>query len=185
MDQQQQPYNAVMVDLETMSTEPDAAIISIGAVKFWMNVEQDEFTLDQLFHVKVDLVSCQHAGLRIDAGTVKWWLSQDKEAQVALLDAAAPLGTALLEFSRFVPQGALIFGNGATFDNVILRNAYKASSMTYPVSYRQDVCYRTLSRMSDVILPKFEGTKHNALDDAKMQTKHLMAILRKTPWHKL
>lgn len=61
------PYNAVMVDLETMSTDSNASIISIGAVKFWLNVRQTEFTDDQLFYTAVSLKSSQEAGLHIKA----------------------------------------------------------------------------------------------------------------------
>jgi 3' exoribonuclease, RNase T-like len=175
-------YNAVMVDLETMSTRPDAAIISIGAVKFWLNVSQEAFSADQLFHVVVDLESSQDAGLHIDANTVKWWLEQNKEAQQILL-RGMNLDLALRAFNQWFPKDAYIFGNGATFDNVILRNAYDHTKLPYPNTYKYDVCYRTLRMMSDVEMPKFEGTKHNALHDAMAQTKHLMAILEKTPWH--
>jgi len=180
----QSDYNMVMVDLETMSTRRDAAIISIGAVKFWTNVKQDEFTNDQLFYQTVSLKSCEKVGLHIDANTVEWWLQQSKEAQSALFDnRRKDLHSALYAFANWFPKAAYLFGNGATFDNIILRNAFEACGVQYPVSYRNDMCYRTLARMSDVVVEKTEGVKHNALDDAIRQTKHLMAILEKTPWH--
>lgn len=177
-------FNAVMVDLETMSTRNNAAIVSIGAVKFWLNVDQDSFSPDQFFHMAVDLASSQDAGLDVDAETVKWWMQQDKEAQKAL-DRGVDLDQALKAFSSWFPKDAYIFGNGATFDNVILRSAYAATKLPYPAIYKQDMCYRTLCRMSDVEPLKFDGVKHNALHDAMAQTKHLMAILQKTPWHRL
>lgn len=179
-------FTAVMVDLETMSTQDDAAIISIGATRFWLNVSQDEFTDDQLFYQTVSLKSCQKVGLNIDATTVEWWLQQSKEAQQALFDSCRmDIHGALRRFASFIPDDAYVFGNGATFDNMILRHAFKACGVQYPVSYKKDVCYRTLARMSDTIVPATEGVKHNALDDAKRQTKHLMAILQKTPWHRI
>lgn len=180
------PFNAVMVDLETMSTRNNASIVSIGAVKFWLNVDQDSFSPDQLFHIAVDLASSQDAGLDIDAETVKWWMEQAKEAQSALYaGGTSDLKAALEMFSNWFPKDAYIFGNGATFDNVILRSAYAATKLPYPAIYKQDMCYRTLCRMSDVEPLKFDGVKHNALHDAMAQTKHLMAILQKTPWHRL
>lgn len=176
-------YNAVMVDLETMSTQNNASIISIGAVKFWTNVMQDEFTEDQLFYQTVSLKSCQKLGLDIDANTIEWWLQQSKEAQMALFDLRKKdLHSALSAFAGWFPKDASLFGNGATFDNIILRNAFNACKVQYPVSYRQDMCYRTIARMSNVIVEKMEGVKHNALDDAIRQTKHIMAIFQKTPW---
>ena len=176
------PYNAVMIDLETMSTENNASIVAIGAVKFWLNVKQDEFTIDQLFYTAVDLESCSQYGLHMDPKTVKWWLKQSDEARKAL-ENGTKLDYALSSFYEFVPnQKAYIFGNGSTFDNVILRNAFKAVDKQYPVSYKYDVCFRTLCKLYEAPYPKFEGVKHNALDDAKMQTKYLMDILEHHPW---
>lgn len=184
MQENNTPYTGVMVDLETMSTRNNAAITSIGAVKFWLNVRQETFTPDQLFYSTIDLASSQDYGLDIDAETVKWWLSQSKEAQAALTERVpGDLHGVLQDFSLWFPKDAYLFGNGATFDNVILRSAYTAVKVPYPLTYKQDVCYRTLNRLSDVETPPFEGTKHNALHDAIWQTKHLMAILEKTPWH--
>lgn len=176
-------YNAVMVDLETMSTQKNASIISIGAVKFWLNVSQDEFTADQLFYQTVSLKSSEKAGLHIDANTVEWWLQQSKEAQSALFDHnRKDLVSALRSFSNWLPKDTVLFGNGATFDNVILRSAFEACGIQYPISYRHDMCYRTIARMANIPYTKAEGVKHNALDDAMRQTKHLMTILQTTPW---
>lgn len=181
---QSPPYNAVMVDLETMSTDSNASIIAIGAVRFWLNVKQTEFTDDQLFYTSVSLESSQAAGLHIKADTIMWWLSQGQEAREALKNPVS-LASALNAFSRFIPaKETFIFGNGAAYDNVVLHNAYKAINLKYPVSYKYDVCYRTISKLSDAPPPKFEGTKHNALDDAKAQTRHMMEILEKHPWVK-
>jgi hypothetical protein len=179
------PYNAVMVDLETMSTDSNASIISIGAVRFWLNVKQTEFTQDQLFYTAVSLDSSQQAGLHIKADTVMWWLSQEPEARNAFKNPVS-LASALGAFSRFIPnKETYIFGNGAAYDNVVLHNAYKAINQKYPVSYKYDVCYRTMCKLSNAPVPAFEGTKHNALDDAKAQTRHLMQILETIPWVKL
>lgn len=172
-----------MVDLETMSTQKNAAIISIGAVKFWLNVSQDEFTTDQLFYQTVSLKSSQKAGLDVDANTVEWWLQQSKEAQSALFDHnRKDLVSALRAFSNWFPKDAYLFGNGATFDNIVLRSAFEACGVQYPVSYRNDMCYRTVARMANVQMERAEGVKHNALDDAIRQTRHLMAILTLYPW---
>src|SRR5258708_35803043 len=97
------PYNAVMLDLETMSTNNNAAITSIGAVRFWLNVKQAEFTMDQLFYMNVDLESCFHKKLHIDPQTIKWWMQQDDVARQVLQNGVR-LAKALQEISKVVPN---------------------------------------------------------------------------------
>lgn len=175
-------YNAVMVDLEALSTESNAAIISIGAVKFWLNVKQTEFTEDQLFYTAIKASSSQEAGLHVSAETCMWWMDQGPEARSAFKNPVS-LASALGAFSRFVPnKETYIFGYGAAYDNVVLHHAYNALNIKYPVSYKFDVCARTLDLLSNEPKIPFEGTKHHALSDAINQTKRLMNTLEKYPW---
>lgn len=165
----------IMVDLETMSTSNDAAILSIGAVAFGK-----EGVSTERFYTKVSLKSCQEHGLHIDAGTVMFWLEQSREAQQALLGYAPPLSDALLQFSHWI--GAYgkpkVWGNGATFDNVILRNAYKTANMKAPWDFWNDRCFRTLKGLSPgVVLPDRGGVHHNALDDAVYQAECAVVLL--------
>lgn len=180
----QSNYNAVMLDLETLGTGNNAAIVSIGAVRFQLNVKQTEFTEDQLFYVPVDLEASMEQGLTADGDTIKWWMKQSDAARSAFQNGLK-LFVALRMFKDFVPSvTTYIFGNSSMFDNIILRSAFKASNMRYPVTYRYDACYRTLCKITNVPFNGVEGTAHNALDDAKAQTKHLMAILEQHPWTK-
>lgn len=164
----------VMLDLETFGNGNDAAIVSIGAVKFNQTEILDEF------HVAVDPESCTAFGLKIDASTVMWWLDPDRAAaRAALLDLVqVDLGSALVGLTEWLGNDiAAIWGNGATFDNVILRSAYRACRMEYPVGFWQDQCYRTLKYRAPGIEIVREGTHHDALDDARCQAKHLQAII--------
>ena len=74
-----------------------------------------------------------------------------------------------------------VWGNGATFDNVIIRSAFKAVGLPVPWSFRNDKCYRTVANL----LPKERqpalersGTAHNALDDAITQAVHLQKVYK-------
>lgn len=163
----------VMVDLETLGTGSNAVIISIGAVEFTVagGAGRD-------FYMNVDPQSCVDAGLKIDPDTVMWWMKQSDEARrVFSQDVSNPLSRALLYFSDWFPQGACLWGNGATFDNVILSNAYKAVGLKQPWSYRADRCYRTLKNLYPQVLPDdLGGVAHNALADARYQAAHLIKI---------
>lgn len=164
----------VMVDLETMGTGSSAAIVSIGAVKF----TEDSVQSDAFYRV-VSLQSALDAGMTLDGSTVMWWLSQTQDARISLQAAPERLHDALLSFKAWCPADAQLWGNGATFDNVILSNAYKLCSITPPWKFYNDRCFRTLKNLYPGITPDERvGTSHHALDDAQYQAQHAVKILR-------
>jgi exodeoxyribonuclease VIII len=71
-----------------------------------------------------------------------------------------------------------VWGNGATFDNVILANAYDACRIRRPWKYYADMCFRTVRNQYPHVQVKRQGTHHNALDDALTQAHHLQAIYK-------
>jgi exodeoxyribonuclease VIII len=183
-----------MLDLETFGNGNDAVIVSIGAVKFDADNILDEF------HVGVEPTSCTQLGLRLDVDTILWWMHPDRgAARDALLSLErVDLPSALQGFAQwyadvptlngdvpFPGEGAHvhgaelpIWGNGATFDNVILRSAYRVCGMTYPARFWNDRCYRTVKGLAPEIQLVREGTHHDACDDARCQAKHLQAIAK-------
>lgn len=166
----------VMIDLETLSTKANACILSIGAARFF---PRDTQVMDH-FEVFVDPESCTSAGLVIDASTVMWWMHGDRdEARKELMACPRlPLRTALGMFADWLKGDRPVWGNGATFDNVILRNAYEACDIPAPWKYLNDRCYRTMkSQYPDVKMVR-KGTHHSAAADAVSQAVHLQAIFK-------
>jgi exodeoxyribonuclease VIII len=95
-----------------------------------------------------------------------------------LLKNNLPLEACLIAFSDWYGKKSLpTWGNGASFDNVIMDNAYRAVNMTRPWLPWEDRCYRTMKNLVNIPIDKREGVYHNALDDALTQAKHLMKIL--------
>jgi hypothetical protein len=163
----------VMIDLETMGTRPDAPIIAIGAVAF------DGDAIRREFYANVDLGSSVNSGAQIDASTVMWWLKQSDAARAALTEGEAySLVGALTELSNWIDWGPIkgVWGNGATFDNVILRQSYVRTAVPCPWPFWQDRCYRTVKSMYPDVAMVRSGTHHNALDDARTQAEHLLGI---------
>ncbi|HDI5832717.1 TPA: 3'-5' exoribonuclease, partial [Escherichia coli] len=68
----------LMIDLETMGKNPDAPIISIGAIFF----DPQTGDMGPEFSKTIDL---ETAGGVIDRDTIKWWLKQSREAQSAIM----------------------------------------------------------------------------------------------------
>ena len=162
--------NNIMVDLETMATHPNAAIVAIGAVRF-----TDD--LKDTFYQVVDMQSCIQAGLEVDGDTVNWWLMQEAAARKAITEPGIELTKALTQFALWVGKDAVVWGNGASFDNAILTNAYYKSGIVLPWKYHNNRCYRTVKSFYSSIKLNRIGTLHNALDDAKSQAAHLINIL--------
>lgn len=171
------PKRHIMIDIETMGLEPNAAIISIGAVHF------DKANLFTEFYTSVSLKSCLDLGLTTTQSTVDWWQKQSVEARMAWQNEDAPtLPDALVKFNRWaLGIGSLSeicpWGNGADFDLTILGSAHRALQVDPPWKYYNHHCFRTMKNMFRVADFPRQGTHHNALDDAKHQALHLQRIL--------
>lgn len=158
----------IMLDLETLSTQPNASILSMAAV--------DVDNLDNYFF---SAVSDPNGAVDID--TIRWWLDQDKEAQV-YLQTPKPLVEVLLTFITWAQNiikdnDYTLWGNGADFDNVILRQAFKRVNITPFWPRRNNRCFRTIKNLfPQVPEPEFIGIKHNPVDDAKHQARWLNKI---------
>jgi hypothetical protein len=165
----------VMLDLETMGTDANSAIIAIGAVKFGST------SINEEFYVNVELDSCVRSGLVINPDTVMWWMGQSDEARAVFKKSNVRLFQALTDFSKFIGAGntskVKLWGNGSDFDNVILANAYRAVNLDMPWKFYNNRCYRTMKNMFSGIEMERTGTHHNAVDDAKSQALHLIKIM--------
>jgi exodeoxyribonuclease VIII len=173
----------IMLDLETMGTGPNAAIVAIGAAAF---CPHDRPVLGDSFYAPVSLASSVECGGVMDASTVQWWLQQGPEARALFgKDAGAmQINVALIEFSMWAanvagtdPQKVKVWGNGADFDNVILASAYKRAFMDRPWGAFNNRCYRTIKSLYPEVKMERIGTHHHARDDAISQAKHLCRIL--------
>ncbi|EFC1620188.1 exonuclease [Escherichia coli] len=173
----------LMIDLETMGINPDAPIISIGAIFF----DPQTGDMGPEFSKTIDLDT---AGGVIDRDVIKWWLKQSREAQSAIMTDEIPLDDALLQLREFIDENSgeffvQVWGNGANFDNVILRRSYERQGIPCPWRYCNDRDVRTIVELGKAIdfdartaIP-FEGERHNALDDARYQAKYVSAIWQK------
>jgi hypothetical protein len=170
----------VMIDLETMGTGPDAAIVAIGAVSFDIGTGQ----IGRKFYAVVDLASSVKSGGQIDADTVLWWLKQSDEARGEFDRIGEGHLNALLRFSEWMQaedatDKLKVWGNGAAFDNAILAGAYKRENLSPPWKFWNDRCYRTVKALHPSVSMERTGTHHNALDDAESQALHLMAMINR------
>lgn len=171
-------YEHVMIDLETMGTDPNAAIVAIGAVAFDI---EGGYVDPNSFYAQVSLSSATKLGGVIDPDTVMWWLKQGDAARKEL--SARPgehIVDTLEELSAWMTFHTInptVWGNGANFDNVILRTAYQRIAMAPPWHWWNDRCYRTVKALHPHIKLERSGTHHHALHDARTQAQHLIRML--------
>lgn len=179
-------YTHLMVDMETMGNSPDAPIVSIGAVFF----DPSTGNTGAEFYQVVSLESSMSFGMKPDASTIQWWLKQSSESRSAILvDEAMGLLETLELLADFIAENAAngshtvqLWGNGCSFDNVILRRAYALTDTPFAVPFWNDRDVRTMVELgkSVGINPRydipFEGDMHNALSDARHQVKYVSAI---------
>lgn len=171
-----------VLDLETMGKGPRAAIVAIGCVRIEQGI------ISGSLYRRVSLESSLQAGLSCDASTIEWWLQQEDTARAEIYNpGSSHLKTALGDLAEFMgcnhlhkpKPKAMLWGNGSSFGNVIVGNAFDACGIQRPWLFWNDRDLRTLMALypKAKALP-FEGTKHHALDDAMHEAKQLLMALK-------
>ncbi len=152
----------ITIDFETCALCPTAAVMSVGAVAWNREAEDDpfafrDFTLPSLFvyNKHVDLRSQFVDGFTFDNETAQWWAQKSDEAKRAVLDYDdTPLTSIrnvienLLEWMKEVKEmvGAkqiVLWSQGSDFDIAILRNICGKYGIEIPVSYKNFRDHRT------------------------------------------
>lgn len=170
----------VMMDLETLSVRPHAAIIIIGAIRFnrgeiWdKNIDARDLEKLDVFYRRININSCVNYGLHIDESTEKWWKGQDPDVQYEALQHPdrVTLKTALTEFKEWFgsDRRTKIWGNGSGFDCTVLGEAYTRCGVEKPWKFWMERDFRTVMDMAGLYasdLPQY--IKHHALWDCYRQ----------------
>jgi len=156
----------LMVDLETLATTPNAAILTIGAVTFDPNSNQ----IYNEFYRRVELESLDALDTYIDNATLEWWSKQDQAAQDEAFDPEGrePIENVLGDFYKFCMGSNRSWSHGAAFDIVILEYYFRKINKPFPWNFWDVRDTRTLFDLGmDPEMP--QANKHNALEDARRQ----------------
>lgn len=173
-----------VLDLETQSTRAHAAITSIGIVYLRLHAATKALMDRHEFYVR----TAPHPGAHVCAETLAWWQQQDEKARREVDGSQTRITMALaLELAaHFIEAQApnkaqrLLWGNGPSFDNAILAEAYRAHGLEQPWEYWNDRDLRTLLALhpSAKQLATFTGIKHHALHDARHEAALLVHALQ-------
>lgn len=168
----------IMIDIETLGTTPGSVITSIGFVRFNLEgiIIADE--------VGIDITSSLNHGCTVDGETIKWWMKQSDSARSTFNSHKVfHPANALAILANFIKasEDVLVWGNGATFDLVLLADMYRKVGFNTPWGHRQERCFRTLKALCPHITDEAEEpgkyVSHNALHDALRQAEHAIRIL--------
>ena len=164
-----------MIDLETLSTNLNAAILTLGAVIF------DPFTNDpmQELYIRIKLEEQEELGAEIDPNTIEWWSKQQPEIIEEAFgeENRITIQEAMSQFHKFAWNCDKFWSHGATYDLIILQLMFKQVVLAYPWSYYDMRDTRTLFDLADAEMP--QAQKHNALEDAKRQAIGVRNVYKK------
>ena len=165
-----------MIDLETLSTNPEAVILTFGGVKFDANSTMSPY--DELYF-RVDVDSQTAMGRHVMQDTLDWWSKQPKEIseealsdkdRIALPDMIKAINKWCLGVDVFWCQGPL-------FDYAIMQNLYTQMGHPQPWNCWQIRDSRTLFSLVPRDTSKRQG-HHNALQDCIYQAKKVQEVYR-------
>lgn len=172
-------YKNVMIDIETLSTSPNAVILTIGAIVFETTdtISLNELETDKAFYKKITIQSCKDLNMVIDEATEKWWNQQDESVRYEAIEDPEnryDIHRVLKALSSWLKIHAIenvkVWANSPSFDCVILKEAYKACNLPLPWKFWLERDIRTLFDITNFktnTLPPM--LKHNALYDCYRQ----------------
>ena len=166
-----------MIDLETLSTNPDATILTVGGVKFdpYTNAEPS-----QGMYFRVDVDSQTKMGRDVMQETMDWWAQQPKEiSEEALGDNdRINLDDMIKKINKFSVGVDVFWCQGPLFDYAILQNLYAQMGQPCPWNYWAIRDSRTLFNL----VPRDPNEKrtglHNALEDCYFQAKKVQQVYK-------
>lgn len=177
MELAEHEYKDFMLDLESLGTRPGDAVISVGGVLF----DRETKSIGPGFRANLDIEQVLSSGFGVTGGTLKFWFEQSDEARQQAVENPQNVAAVLMGMAEFLTQGEggvnqsmRVWGNGAAFDNVLLREMYQRLGMQEPWEFWNDRCFRTLKNehpRRKELEPDFKGEKHNAYADAVHQAK--------------
>lgn len=168
-----------MLDLETLSTRPNAVILSLGAVKF--DPFSERIDIDEGLDLRVDVDEQSALGRDIQEETVAWWEKQPPEVQDAAFnpDGRIKLAGFIKTLNKFLVGADNIWCQGPAFDIVILEDLYRQLGIPTPWQFWQISDSRTLFKTHGDPRDKNRKGAHNALMDCVYQAVGVQQVYQK------
>ena len=167
-----------MIDLETLSTRPDATVLTVGAIKFDPYTDLEPHSG---LYLRLNVDEQSELDRHVDQGTLEWWAKQDEKIRNEALGDEDRVQ--LTEFVRQLNKWCVgldeLWCQGPLFDYAILQNLYAQLNTPVPWNYWQIRDSRTLFKCCTSDPRKSMQTDlHNALADAYFQAKSIQVAYK-------
>ena len=168
----------LMLDLESLGTRPDCAILTLGVVKF------DPYTVDKFgdsLYLRIDVDEQLALGREVQEDTLTWWGRQADDVREEALgeENRVSLDKLYRDLNRFCVGVGNIWCQGPAFDIVILENIYRQKGWPTPWQFWQIRDSRTLFGVHGDPREKGKAGLHNALEDCISQAQGVQEIYRR------
>lgn len=159
----------LMLDIETLSTRPNAVILSVGAVKF--DPFSERIDVNDGLDIRIDVDEQTAMGRHVQEETLVWWGSQPKEVQEAAFgeDGRATVENFCRQLNKIMVGADQIWCQGPAFDMVIIEDLYRSVGKPTPWQFWQVRDSRTLFGVFGDPRSKNRAGAHNALMDCVYQ----------------
>lgn len=173
-----------MIDLETMSSRPNAVVVSIGLTAF------DKAAVEPMgLRVVLDREEQEKVGRHISEDTMAWWATQKPEARAVFDEPQVGVSYALGLVTAYIaqhtdgPRHIEPWGNGADFDLPIITGLFNDFGVPVPWKFYNHRCFRTLKNLLPVRYKMAteevkNPLKHDCLADARWQAEIASRLLR-------
>lgn len=182
-------YHHLMVDVESLSLEPNAAIIQFAAVPFepasgHARVAKQEETLD----LRIWPIAYPRKGYDVDPRTMDWWDQQDPDIRKSVFSGMLTPAEAATKFIAYLEDGRAkglfpadakdlrIWSRNILFDLPVIKNWLEEEGCAYPFHYRAHrEVYQELDGIPEKVIKEFSHNPawHNAVCDALYQARQV------------
>lgn len=158
-----------MVDLETLSSPPNAAIIEAAVVEF---TPLPPFRANVAYYRRFKLEDVMSSGLRVEPQTLKWWSRQENFEKV--MSGETPLQGGLEAIKETLSVYDHIWARSPIFDCANLRDAMRATNVhpLWGLENRrkfQDVRSAIAPRPDFGVVQQVYRNSHNSVEDCLKQ----------------
>lgn len=184
----------LMIDLETLSTQSNGVVLSIGACFFTKD------KIGNKFYAELDYYSQEHIKNRnVLQSNVDWWEAQEKKGNIRPGNTSSNNLETLRHFNRFLiiadqslkpdPEMPLfsktidnikVWSNGASFDIPMVESLFIDYGLSVPWNFWNIRDVRTITDLYPKCRENSKENDHNALNDAVNQAEWVQNFILTT-----